>query len=882
MTKINSIAFICLSFLLLTVISKSQNSILNKQVSVNFSPNNLRQLLDTITKQSTIQFQFSNNNIEVYSGKSKKITLKNRTIREVLDIVLQETGITYTVFQNQILLSKSTSQNKYIVSGFIREKGTKELIIGASVYIPNIKAGIITNSFGFYSITVPDMDSITLVFSCFGYTSITKRIKLPQPRQLDIELWQTAKYMQAIEITADRAPKISQSTQMSNIDIPTQHIKNTPGLFGETDVIKVLQLMPGIQKPNEISTGLFVRGGGADENLILIDDAIVYNPFHILGIYSLFNGDIFQSTQLTKGGFSSKYGGRLSSVLDLRTRDGDKEKFQVELAAGLISSKVVVEGPLVKDQSSFIISARKTYLDLYIQPLYRHLLPIKFIANFYDINTKVNYTLGENDRLFISGYIGRDKYGLIVPNIKFITDWGNTMASMRWNHLFNRRFFTNTSFIVSRYKYLDEQSFGTTSAKNQNIIYNNINDLQLKHDIDYYPSKKHYLKAGGTSTYHSFGIQRLNSTINNYANDTMLHSFESALYIEDEYQVLSSFKLNIGFRGTHFTTQQKNYFNLDPRISVRYNIRHDLAAKISYAEINQYVRLLSTTGLGNPKDIWIPVTRKWGPQKSKQIATGISKDFLEKNIALSVEGYYKSINNILNYREGSRINDIQNQSGSLDWEQLVIKGKGWSYGGEFLLQKKGNQFAGWIAYTLSWSQNKFDSLNFGKPFYTIFDRRHDVAMVGIYKIKRKKSNNDGITLSVSWIYSTGTAFTLPVSNYIVPIHELPGSPPNQFSSSVQEYSEKNTIRMPDYHRCDIGIQFHKTLKCGIRTWNISVYNVYNRKNPYSYTIESNDPTDINSTSTIWQTSILPIIPSVSYSIKFTHIGTKKMPTELIE
>lgn len=796
--------------------------------------------------------------------------------------------------QNQLPASDKPIAGKFTISGYVNEKGSKELLVGVPIYIPEIKNGTSTNPFGFYSITLPAMDSVTLMFSYMGYSPIVKRFKLDKDISLNIDMSANSKFMKEVEIVAEQVDKVSQSTQMSQIDIPIQQIKDIPALLGEKDVLKVLQLMPGVQKGGEGSAGFYVRGGGADQNLILLDDAPVYNAFHLFGFFSLFNGDALKSVELIKGGFPARYGGRLSSVLDMRMKEGNKEKFQVECGIGIVSSRLTVEGPISKNKSSFLISARRTYIDALLAPL------ISASNNgstggyyFYDLNAKLNYDFGDKDKVFLSGYFGKDKFYFKEKSadsdykLSGSIGWGNATATARWNHLFNSRLFANTSLILSDYK------FSTTAEEKSGAdlfslkYYTGIRDYGVKYDLDYHPHIKHYIRGGLMSTYHLFTPQALTTKNTYVANGdenkkTTATGVESAVYLEDDYKIVSSLRANPGIRFTHFNTQGKNYFNMEPRISASYNLKEDMAVKASYADMNQYIHLISNTGVGLPTDLWVPATKNLAPQNSKQWAAGLAKDFLKQDLAVTVEGYYKRMNNVLGFKEGASFLDVgtSDQSGasSFSWEKNVTSGKGWSYGAEFLVQRKFGKLSGWIGYTLSWTQFQFDSLNFGKKFYAKYDRRHDISVVAIYKLRNENSDTDedGITLSVTWVYGTGNAITLPLSSYDAPTHN-PGNPnynptPYTNANNVSEYTEKNGFRMAPYHRLDFGMQFHKTKKHGVRTWEFSIYNVYNRKNPYFYFIEPSS----NGSSVLKQISLFPIIPSVSYNFKFIKTHAKKI------
>jgi hypothetical protein len=763
------------------------------------------------------------------------------------------------------------AQRKYTISGYINEKGSKESLPGVVIYQPNTSDATTSNIYGFYSITLPANDTLKLVFSFTGYFSQTQVIQLNKNISLNIEL-NSKKDLQEVEVVAKKNETISEDVQMSKIDIPIEKVKEIPALLGEKDVLKVLQLMPGVQKGSEGSSGFYVRGGGPDQNLIILDDATVYNAFHLFGFFSLFNGDALKSVELTKGGFPARYGGRLSSVLDMQMKDGNKEKITGEAGIGLISSRLTLEGPIIKNKCSFLISARRTYLDALVYPF----LPKNSKGGyyFYDMNAKLNYILSDKDRLFVSGYFGQDKFYANINdsytknNLGF--QWGNATATARWNHLFNNKLFANTSLIFTNYKLKISDTYKDDVSEFDLAYTSGIRDYSIKTSFDFLPGPKHYIKFGLQSTYHQFrpGASVIKSTnsSDNVNQVNLIEALESAVFIEDDWKISKKWRTNIGLRLTDFIVKQQNYLNPEPRASLRYLIKEGLSLKASYSLMNQYMHLLSNTGIGLPTDLWVPATKKAPYMRSQQVALGIAKDF-KKGYSLSLEGYYKKMSNILNYKEGASFLSIENQGGQpVNWEDNVTSGQGWSYGGEVLLRKNEGKFTGWIGYTLSWTQLQFDDLNFGKKFYARYDRRHDISVVGVYHLSKR------MTLSITWVYGTGNAITLPLNSfqantYSNPLNNgVPGNPLNQaLLGNVQDYGQqRNAFRMSPYHRLDLGIQRHKQFKHYERIFEFSIYNVYNRQNPFFYYVGN----DTQGNQQLMQISLFPIIPSVSWTWKF--------------
>lgn len=773
---------------------------------------------------------------------------------------------------------------KHTISGFVYEKGSRESLIGATIYIPELKTGTTTNNYGFYSITLP-ADSITLIVSYVGYQSLVTTIKLSAGIQFDVEL-QPSVELSGVEVREDRIERISQAVQMSHIHLPVNQTKAIPALLGEKDVFKVIQLLPGVQSGQEGSSGFYVRGGGADQNLIILDDAIVYNASHLFGFFSIFNGDAVKNIQLYKGGFPARFGGRLSSVLDISMKDGNKEKISGEAGIGIVSSRLTLEGPIIKEKASFLFSGRRTYIDALIMPF----LPEDEKGGyfFYDLNAKLHYEHDRKNKFYASGYFGRDKFFFQNRDGFNIRDeaglfWQNATTTLRWNHLFNDRLFANTSLIYSDYTlkiYMDERYNG----QRLNLSYSSgIQDVGAKYDMTWHPSPNHLFRAGLQTTWHQFtpsAIVLRDDFINEYISEIQnIHVLESGLYVEDEIRLGERIKLNPGFRLSHFVHSDKHYMKPEPRLSFLYLIQPDLAWKSSYASMNQYVHLLSHTGVGLPTDLWVPTTKNIAPQSTWQIATGVSKDFLKEGLELSAEGYYKKSGNTIGYREGASFLLIEDPSDAdaFSWEDNITSGEAWSYGFELFLQKKTGRLSGWIGYTLSWTRLRFDEVNQGGKFWARHDRRHDLSLVGIYEF------HPGFTLSATWVYATGNALTLPNGEYIRVTHNPwgegsyyheqgfagEGTPFDMMPwNNISDYGNKNDFRSAPYHRLDVGLQFKKAVtRFGAdvnRSIELSVYNLYNRKNPFFYFIDSN----WDGGSSLKQVSLFPFIPSISVSYSF--------------
>lgn len=779
---------------------------------------------------------------------------------------------------------KAQSPQNYTISGFINEKGSKESLPGVNIYAPKLKVGATSNNYGFYSLTLP-ADSVELIVTYVGYQPQVFKLDLRKNIQLDIPL-QTSIDLQEVEVSAEKAEKISQEVQMSKIDIPVEQIKNMPALLGEKDVLKTIQLLPGVQKGSEGSSGIYVRGGGPDQNLIILDDATVYNASHLFGFFSLFNGDALKSVELTKGGFPARYGGRLSSVIEMQMKDGNKEKIRGEAGIGLISSRLTLEGPIIKNKASFLVSARRTYIDVLARPFIKAASGAKTGYYFYDFNAKLNYILDYKNKLYLSGYFGKDKFYFenkfdASNKMEAQLGWGNATGTLRWNHLINEKTFSNVSAIFTDFLF-DIKDKQTYAGSYYNLhYYSGIRDFSVKWDIDYTPGTKHYIKMGMLATYHYFRpsaiVASSSYAADNLSKKTRIDTYETALYVEDDFKISEKWRTSAGLRLSNFNVRGKSYVNPEPRLSLRYLIRPTLSVKASYAAMNQYLHLLSNSGFGLPTDLWVPATNRIKPQQSQQVALGLAKDLSIKNadFLVSLEGYYKTSRNIIGYKEGASFLDVDPTASNkaFTYEDIVTAGNAESYGAEFFFQKKFGKLTGWIGYTLSWTWLQFDELNFGKRFPARYDRRHDMSFVGIYKLSER------ITLSATWVYGTGSAITLPLSAYVAPGH---ATRPDLYNTGyvINEYGEKNSFRMAPYHRFDLAIQFHRKkssctcdgdanivrkIRTFERTFELGVYNLYNRQNPFFYYTEY----DVNTQQTkLKQVSLFPIIPSISWTWKF--------------
>ena len=776
------------------------------------------------------------------------------------------------------------------VSGHLYERGSLESLPGGLIYEPVSQKATTTNTYGFYTLTLPYRDGMFVVFNCFGFVNDTLWVKGPQDVEYDARLSKITT-LETVTITGEKTN--TEQVQMSSIKLSTKEIQQVPMLFGEKDVFKTLLLLPGVQSASEGTSGIYVRGGGPDQNLIILDEATIYNASHLLGFFSIFNGDAIKSVELIKGGFPARYGGRLSSVIDINMKDGNKDSYHVEGGVGIISSNVMVEGPIIKDKASFMISGRTTYLDLLMLPL------MKIMNNgtstgyyFFDLNGKLNFELSKKDKLYLSAYFGRDKFH-VAQNDSYMgtTDryrmglfWQNATATARWNHLFTNKIFSNLSFVFSDYTMNTYMKYKYYYAPNDpdNETYSSdfnsgIRDYTLKYDIAYHPNATHHLLAGAAVTYHEARPNAMTMKADSLTLKQIdkERGLEYAVYVEDEINIRNKFRINPGVRLVAFSVPHKTWFSPEPRLAMSYNFLSNLALKASYAMMSQNMILLSTSTIGLPTDLWVPVTDKVRPQRSQQVALGLHYDLKNPQLSFSVEGYYKWMNNILAYKEGTSyfttlVEQIleENFEGEAQsrWAENVTSGKGWSYGVEFLVRKEVGKFTGWVGYTLSWTKQQFDELNFGEPFFARYDRRHDVSIVLMYSPTKK------INLSLSWVFATGNAVTLPTSVYTSETlddyldNTIPDNGnPITYYGYVENYGKKNDFRMKPFHHLDIGVQFIKphTKNNGQSIFEISIYNVYNHHNPFFYYTDQ-----VYGKYKLQQISIFPIIPTFTYHFKF--------------
>ncbi len=747
----------------------------------------------------------------------------------------------------------------YTFSGFVRNSESGEVLIGATVMVKELKSvGSSSNAYGFYSITIPG-GRYTIIVQYLGFKSVQDTIDLDRNRTVNFALTPASITVGEVVVSGEYRNSNVTSTNVSTTNLQVQQVKAVPVMLGEQDIMKTIQLLPGIEAAGEGSTAFYARGGGPDQNLILLDEAPVYNPSHLLGFLSIFNSDAIKDVSVTTGGIPAKYGGRLSSVVDIRTDDGNNKEYGVDGGIGLLASRLTVDGPIVKNTGSFIVSGRRTYADLFLR-LSSDTTINRIRLYFYDFNAKANYTLGEKDRVFLSGYFGRDNFN--YPDV-FGFNWGNATATLRWNHVFGDNLFSNTSLIYSDYEYTNDIGAGTSQFE----ITSGIQDAHLKIDFQYFLNSDNKIDFGINSIYHTFFPGSITAGPTSAANNFTIeqkHGLENAVYVSNQSSITSWLKFDYGLRVSSFslvgpgpvytydgfgntldTTYYpsgkfiKTYVSLEPRIGATFILNDESSIKSSYDRTAQYLHLLSNSTTTNPSNLWIPSTNNVPPEYADQVDLGYYRDFDQGEYQSSLVIYYKNMIDLIDYRNGA---DLQLNP---TVEALLLFGRGWSYGAEFLLKKKAGPVTGWISYTLSRTEEQFAGINNGTPFPAAQDRTHDFSIVATYQL------NDRWTFGATWVYYTGNAVTFPSGNYMIDGRLVP------------YYTSKNGYRMPAYNRLDLSATWYINKHSNL---NFSVYNAYNRQNAYSITFRRN-PDDLNQTQAV-QTTIFPIMPSITYNFNF--------------
>lgn len=797
----------------------------------------------------------------------------------------------------------------FTISGYVKDKSNGESAIGANVYVREGMVGTSTNAYGFFSLTLP-AGKYTFVCSYLGYEAFTDTVYLRENVSKTISLAPLGKELTEVEVTGEKTDDNVQSSQMSSIQMDIAQIKKLPAFMGEVDILKSIQLLPGVKSAGDGNSGFYVRGGGPDQNLVLLDDAPIYNAAHLLGFFSVFNGDAIKNVNLIKGGMPAQYGGRLSSVLDISMKEGNSQKFQVDGGLGVIASRLTIQGPIVKDKVSFIVSARRTYLDVLSKPVFKYIRPNSDFAGssyyFYDLNAKLNWQISHKDRLFLSVYHGKDVFDFKDAESSFNVHvpWGNTVACLRWNHLFSSKLFSNASVSYTNYDF----SFTAAQSNFELTLFSGIKDWTAKYDFVYIPNPRHNVKAGINYIYHTFTPSNVSAkqgeTVFDIGKIIRLYSHDAAIYISDDWEITKRLKVNAGLRFSYFAQigpftryvkdqfgrtidtnvyspgkKVVDYHGLEPRASIRYSFTKSLSVKASYTRNYQYIHLASISSVSLPTDVWMPSTDLIKPQLGNQYALGVFKNFNKDMFETSVEVYYKTMANQIDYKEGAEPQDnvFDNPDNAFTY------GKGEAYGAEFFFKKRTGKITGWVGYTLSWTWRQFKDINYGQRYLAKYDRRHDASLVITYD--PNKVWNFGLV----FVYGTGNRGTLPNGLFA-------------YEGGVSyDYGLRNSYKFPDYHRLDLSATYTPDRDKQLRrkqarfekryerrgkditkiklprswaknyqgSWTLSIFNVYNRHNPYLvYFDAQGDFLKGNYTVKGKQVSLFPILPTITWNFKF--------------
>ncbi|BES60972.1 TonB-dependent receptor [Dysgonomonas capnocytophagoides] len=843
--------------------------------SINIEMKNatLKEITNQIEQKSNYSFVFNEN---LNMQQQKDISIHYKSISEALKQVFGGTGISWQIVDSHIVLSKA---KMITISGYVTDANSKETLIGATISDKRSEGNSSTNSYGYYSTQVMP-DSVQMQVSYIGYRPSTKNLYALSDTIVNFGLNESISELQSVIVY-----NIKPLSRVGNtIELSGAEIKSSAATFGENDILKSLQTMPGISSGFEGSSGMYVRGGSPDQNLILLDGTPIYNTGHMWNLFSVLNGDAVKKATLYKNNFPARFGGRLSSVLDVRFKDGDMQRFHVNATIGLYTARINIEGPILKDKTSYSLSVRRSYIDTYLR-IAQKTSPGIDVVYMYDINAKINHKFSDRSRLYLNYYSGRDKQNnkevyeshndngkISDSNTKNNYSWGNDILSLRWNYLFNNRLFMNASVAYNRYDYSYE------SRKNQ--VYHEleqgydifkksgIKDWQSDVDFDFQLNNNHYLRFGTGLISHQFkpethGSQMKNSNESSENWDSKyflrekIDGTEMSLYGEDEFSISEKLKANLGLHFSIFNVQGKTYTGLQPRISVSYQLAHNLVVNSSYSRMNQYVNLLSSNTVNDPTDLWVPITKNLQPMSSDQLTVGLFLD-RKNGYNFSLESFYKKMNNILEYKDGLAWKDI-----FTPWEENIEAGEGKVYGLELFARKTNGRFTGSLGYTLSWNNRRFPTINKGRQFPSKYDSRHKINITTNYKLSNK------IDITAAWVYSTGTRATLPLEQY-QGLPQLDNSTLNNlysyynyfsYNNYINYFGERNNYKMSDIHHLDLEMRYQRSAR---KIWTFGVYNIYNKVNPYMARVGSND----SGKPIVIEKALFGIMPSISFTYKF--------------
>lgn len=887
------ISFICLIYLLGGPLPGLAQPNLSDSVTLDSSYSTVRQLLQQLESAKQFRLAYSESYLDV--RQSVRLRNKTPTVKEILDAIGQATRTTYQVRGNRIIFRKKDA--KFTISGYVRDAFSGEDLIGASVWQGQtglgtsdqggVTPGTSSNNYGFYSLTLPN-DTVRLRCSYVGHASEEIAFVLRQDTVINWNL--TDEMLAEVMVTSVAVSPLEQPTL--NLPVPVADLLTTPVLFGEVDLLKSLQRLPGVQSGVDGGAGLYVRGSGPDQNLLLLDGVPLYNASHLLGFFSVFNADAINNVNFYKGGFPARYGGRLASVVDVQLREGNREKFQGTGSVGLLSSRLTLEGPLFSNKTSFLVSGRYAHLGLYTWALTRlNGFGEDVSYNFYDLTAKVNHTLSHRNQLYLSTYLGQDRFGSETAfgnqsntgDVIYTRDvasresfrWGNTTTALRWNHVYDHRLFSNLTLTYSRYRFrlgeandvLVTNNGVSTRSFTDKVRVSDIRDWAGRIDYDYLPAPRHHLRFGGGLIHHTFRpgsvtlAYRLNDrvAVDTAYDASVVGGAEADLFIEDEITLSRTLTANLGARLTGFWVDRTFYAVGQPRLSVQYQPASSTTWNVSYSRMSQFMHLLTNPTINLPTDLWLPTTEQLPPETARQWAVAYQRK-LKGPYEIQVEAYFKDMRNVVEYKEG----EFDVYEDILDWEDRIASGRGRSYGLELLAQRTEGRLSGWLGYTLSRSERRFEEINEGQWFPFRYDRRHEIDFGGVFRWKER------VDVSWGWGFSSGLAVTLPE---VVFMEKPPVANPNGGYYDYRDnlllgYGPRNSQRTRAIHRLDVSISFRKPTRWGERTWEFGLYNLYSRRNPFSVVTDywGGDGDQVN--YQFYQRSLFPIVPSVSYRFKF--------------
>jgi hypothetical protein len=828
-----------------------------KKISIEVQDSSIREALIIYSERTKFYLNYNENIIP--TDRHISISVKDVPVITVLQKILERTGIDFIISKSgQIVLVRSKTKivdPNYTVSGFVSDAESGEALIGTNIYIETLNLGCSSNVYGFYSLTLP-AGKYTLFYSYMGYEIKKIEIQLNQDIRQNVELKTMALSGDPLEVTADAEENMVSNTEIGTIKFSPKELTSMPALFGEQDILKSLHFLPGVTLSREGDSGFNVRGGNSDQNLVLLDEAPVYNAFHFFGFFSVFNSDAIRDVKLIKGSAPPKYGGKLSSVLDIQMKEGNLKEFHVNGGIGTIFSRLTLEGPIVKDKSSFILSGRRTYADVFTR-LFAKGDVQRSTLYFYDLNLKANYRINDTDRLYLSGYFGRDALGFSGV---FRNHWGNRTATLRWNHLVNNKLFLNSSLIYSKFDYSMKVEPEEDSPEDGTVeIKNNIDAFTIKEDFQYFLDAQNTFNFGLEYIFYRFLPGHVSAS-GKSAFDVVTgrqKAQDGALYVAHEFEATDRLKLNYGLRYSRFSINRKGdsynftdiedlpefefrgkehvtYQGLEPRITANYRLTGSSSVKIGFSRNYQNIHMLSNSTAGTPIDVWQPSSQRVKPQIADQISLGYFRNFGNNNFNFSAEIFYKDMKNQVDFKNGANI------VLSTLFETDLTFGIGRAYGIEFLLKRKTGKLSGWIGYSLAKAERKFDDINQGNPFPPKFDRTHDFSLVMLYQL------NHHWKFSANWVYFTGNAVTIPFGKY-----EVNGQ-------IIEAYTERNAFRMMAYHRLDISFTY--TAQNG-NFWNLSLYNAYGRRNAYALLFRDGEDNPL-------RLALFSFVPSISYNFKF--------------